>query len=157
MTEKLTVSGAKDERYKQLVPQIKNLLDDKADIISDMANISAALKFAFKFFWVGFYRVKGKELCLGPFQGDIACTRIPYGKGVCGTAWAHRQTIIVSDVNRFPGHIACSSESQSEIVVPVFNKDEIIAVLDIDSNVLNDFDTTDAHYLEIICSLLTRS
>ena len=122
-----------------------------------MANISAALKFAFKFFWVGFYRVKGKELCLGPFQGDIACTRIPYGKGVCGTAWAHRQTIIVPDVNRFPGHIACSSESQSEIVVPVFNKDEIIAVLDIDSNVLNDFDTTDAHYLEIICSLLTRS
>ena len=158
MAEELRIkNGDKQEMYETLLPQIASLVGNETDLIANMANIAAALKQTFGFFWVGFYRVIDNQLVLAPFQGPIACTRIKYGKGVCGTAWAHRQTIIVPDVNRFPGHIACSSESQSEIVVPVFNKDEIIAVLDIDSNVLNDFDTTDAHYLEIICSLLTRS
>jgi GAF domain-containing protein len=138
------------EIYQSLLPQIRALIEDEEDRIANMANIAAALKQTFGFFWVGFYLVKGNELVLGPFQGPVACTRIPFGKGVCGTAWKERRTIIVPDVNQFPGHIACNSESKSEIVVPLFVNGEIIGVLDIDSNRLNAFDETDATYLEKI-------
>ena len=144
---------SKEETYKSLLPQIRELTRNERDLIADLANISAVLKQAFGFFWVGFYLIKESELVLGPFQGPVACTRIPLGKGVCGTAWKERRTIIVPDVEQFPGHIACSSESKSEIVVPLFNKGEIIGVLDIDSDQLNTFDETDAKYLEKIVEL----
>ena len=140
----------KEETYQLLLSQIRALIEDEEDRIANMANIAAALKQAFGFFWVGFYLVKGNELVLGPFQGPVACTRIPFGKGVCGTALKERRTIIVPDVNQFPGHIACNSESKSEIVVPLFENGEIIGVLDIDSDRLNAFDETDAKYLEEI-------
>jgi len=140
----------KEEKYKSLLPQIQELTAKEEDRIANMANITAALKQAFGFFWVGFYLVKGNELVLGPFQGPVACTRISYGKGVCGTAWKDRRTIIVPDVEQFPGHIACNSESKSEIVVPFFENGEIIGVLDIDSDRLNAFDEIDAAYLEKI-------
>ena len=140
----------KEEKYKSLLPQIQALTGKERDLIANLANIAAALKQTFGFFWVGFYLVKGDELILGPFQGPVACTRIPFGKGVCGTALKERRTIIVPDVEQFPGHIACNSESKSEIVVPLFVNDEIIGVLDIDSDSLNDFDEIDAKYLEII-------
>ena len=145
---------SKEEKYQSLLLQIRELIKNERDLIANLANTVAALKRAFGFFWVGFYLVKESELVLGPFQGPVACTRIPLGKGVCGTAWKERRTIIVHDVEQFPGHIACSSESKSEIVVPLFNKGEIIGVLDIDSDCLNTFDETDAKYLEKIVGLM---
>jgi len=138
----------KEELYRSLLPQIKELTRKEQDLIANLANIAAALKQTFGFFWVGFYLVKGDELVLGPFQGPVACTRIPFGKGVCGTAWKERRTIVVPDVEQFPGHIACNSVSKSEIVVPLFDNGEIIGVLDIDSDRLNEFDEIDARYLE---------
>ena len=140
----------KEEQYIALLPQIRELVRKEQDLIANLANIAAALKQAFGFFWVGFYLVKDNELVLGPFQGPVACTRIPFGKGVCGTAWKERRTIIVPDVEQFPGHIACNSASKSEIVIPLFENGEIIGVLDIDSDRLNEFDEIDERYLEEI-------
>ncbi len=140
----------KEQAYQQLLPQIEALVADEQDMIANMANIAAALHEAFGFWWTGFYRVEGDMLVLGPFQGPIACTRIPYGRGVCGTAWAQGQTIIVPNVHEFAGHIACSSASNSEIVVPIRKDGRIIAVLDIDSVEYNTFDTIDQRYLEQI-------
>ena len=137
----------KEEKYQSLLPQIRELVKNETDLIANLANIAAALKQTFGFFWVGFYLIKENDLVLGPFQGPVACTRIPLGKGVCGTAWKERRTIIVPDVERFPGHIACNSESKSEIVVPLFKDGEIIGVLDIDSDELGDFDEVDSKYL----------
>ena len=142
----------KEEKYRQVLPQIAALVDGETDWIANMANIVAVLHETFGFWWTGFYRVEGEELVLGPFQGPIACTRIPFGRGVCGTAWAQDRTIIVPDVNDFPGHIACSSASKSEIVVPVRRNNQIIAVLDIDSADYNTFDAIDRQYLEQIVS-----
>ena len=153
MAENLQILGdgsSKEEKYNNLVVQIDVLTYSEPDLIANLANVAAALKQTFGFFWVGFYLVKDRMLVLGPFQGPIACTRISYGKGVCGTAWKERKTIIVPDVTLFPGHIACNSESKSEIVVPMFSGDEVIGVLDIDSNRLNDFDETDKFFLEEI-------
>lgn len=148
---------SKEEKYVSLLPQLKGLLEGEDDMIANFANISAALKQSFNFFWVGFYIVKKEELVLGPFQGTIACTRIKYGKGVCGTAWKEKRTVIVEDVNQFPGHIACDAASQSEIVVPVFDhRNDIVAVLDIDSEYLSHFDETDALYLQEIIKLLEQ-
>ncbi|GHV31503.1 hypothetical protein FACS1894177_06270 [Bacteroidia bacterium] len=150
MGENITVlkNASKVAQYENLLPQIKALIEPETDFIANLANIAAVLKSAFDFFWVGFYLVKEGELVLGPFQGPVACTRIAFGKGVCGTAWKERRTIIVPDVEQFPGHIACSSESKSEIVVPLFHENQIIGVLDIDSNQLDTFDEVDAEYLE---------
>ena len=146
----------KEEKYKLLVSQIASLIDGESDQIAVMANVSAAIHQSMGFWWTGFYRVIGDELVLGPFQGPVACMHIPYGKGVCGTAWQRAATVIVPDVEQFPGHIACSSESRSEIVVPVFGHNEkVIAVLDIDSTQLSTFDDTDRQYLEQICSLIS--
>ncbi len=157
MSHTLHISAtSKEEKYRSLLPQLKGLLEGETDTIANMANISAALKITFGFFWVGFYIVKREELVLGPFQGTIACTRIKYGKGVCGTAWKEKRTVIIEDVNQFPGHIACDAASQSEIVIPMFSHDEVIAVLDIDSDHLNHFDETDARYLQQIVKLLER-
>jgi len=140
----------KQEIYDEIVPQAKALVQGESDMIAKMANLSALIHRAFGFWWTGFYRVEGEELVLGPFQGPLACTRIPYGKGVCGSAWQRQETIVVPDVEQFPGHIACSSESRSEIVVPVWHKGKIIAVLDIDSRELAKFDEIDGMYLEEI-------
>ena len=140
--------SSKEEKYRNLLTQIDALIDGEPDRIANLANISAALKQTFGFFWAGFYLVKDGMLVLGPFQGTIACTRIAFGRGVCGTAWKERKTLIVPDVELFAGHIACSSASKSEIVVPIFFGGEVSGVLDIDSNRLNDFDETDAFYLE---------
>ena len=145
----------KEEKYKELMPQLAALVGSETDEVANMANLSAALKQAFGFFWVGFYRVVGEELVLGPFQGPVACTRIRRGKGVCGTAWAEGRTIVVEDVEQFPGHIACSSESKSEIVVPVVREGQIVGVLDIDSDCLRTFDAIDASRLEEIIRLLS--
>lgn len=145
----------KEGKYKEILPQIEALCSGESNLIAKLANVSSALRMCFGFFWVGFYLVEGEELVLGPFQGDIACTRIAYGRGVCGTAWQQKETIIVPDVDLFPGHIACSSLSKSEIVVPVYQDGQIIGVLDIDSDELNTFDTTDAHYLEALCASLS--
>lgn len=147
-------SLSKEDKYKSLIPQLEALVSGEEDTIANYANISAALKIVFNFFWVGFYIVKKEELVLGPFQGTIACTRIKYGKGVCGTAWKEKRVVIVEDVSLFPGHIACDAASQSEIVLPLFYKDEVIAVLDIDSEHLNHFDEIDARYLSKIVKLL---
>ena len=144
----------KQETYQTLLPQIESLVAGETDMIANMANVAAALHEAFGFWWTGFYRVEGQQLVLGPFQGPIACTRIPYGKGVCGTAWQRAETIIVPNVHEFAGHIACSSASNSEIVVPIISNKQVIAVLDIDSKELATFDDTDRHYLEQICALL---
>lgn len=141
----------KEKKYEKLLPQAKSLVEGEDDIIANMANLSALLHDTFHFWWTGFYRVIGDELVLGPFQGPLACTRIPFGKGVCGSSWKAGETIVVPDVEKFPGHIACSSESRSEIVVPVRRNGEIIAVLDIDSRQLGCFDETDRKYLEKIC------
>ena len=149
MSENLIIQGnSKKEIYENLLPQLKSLVEGEADIIANMANVSARLKDTFNFWWVGFYRVVDEELVLGPFQGPLACTRIRKGKGVCGTAWQSAETVIVPDVDAFPGHIACSSLSRSEIVVPVVKNGEVIAVLDIDSEKLNNFDDIDKQYLE---------
>ena len=155
MAEDLCISnGSKAEKYQTLLPQVKSLIEGENDLIANLANISAALKETFGFFWVGFYLVKEDELVLGPFQGPIACTRIRLGKGVCGTAWKEARTLIVPDVEQFPGHIACSSDSKSEIVVPILQQGEVVGVLDIDSNELDSFDTIDARYLEEICTYI---
>ena len=145
----------KEEQYQLLVSQIASLIDGEKDIVAVMSNVVAAIHQTMGFWWTGFYRVIGNELVLGPFQGPVACMHIPYGKGVCGTAWQRAETIVVPDVEQFPGHIACSSESKSEIVVPVFGKDgKVIAVLDIDSERLATFDDIDRKYLEEICKLI---
>lgn len=146
---------SKEEKYQLLVRQIKALVEGEEDEIARMANIAAMVHSEMGFWWTGFYRVQGEELVLGPFQGPVACSRIPFGRGVCGTAWKEEKTIIVPDVDQFPGHIACSSESRSEIVVPVRHPSgPVVAVLDIDSRELNTFDETDRIYLEQIVSLL---
>ena len=146
----------KEERYKLLAKQVEALTEGETDNISVMANISAAIHEAMGFFWTGFYIVKGDELHLGPFQGSVACMHIPFGRGVCGTAWQRKSTVIVPDVEEFPGHIACSSLSRSEIVVPVFDTNSnVVAVLDIDSRELNTFDEIDRHWLEKIVSLIS--
>ena len=144
----------KTARYETLYRQAKAVLESENDLTANMANLSAMIHREFGFWWTGFYRVCNEELVLGPFQGPIACTRIAYGKGVCGTAWKRQETIVVPDVEEFPGHIACSSESRSEIVVPVWRDDKVIAVLDIDSEKLGTFDETDKIWLEKIASLL---
>ena len=147
----------KEEKYKELVEDIRSLIDGETDMIAIMSNIAAEIHQTMGFWWTGFYRVIDNELLLGPFQGPVACIHIAYGRGVCGTAWKRAETIIVPDVEQFPGHIACSSQSRSEIVVPVFSHDEekaVIAVLDIDSEHLSTFDETDRKYLEEICGLL---
>lgn len=155
MAENLIVSdGTKDQKYNLLYSQIKALTEGEDDTIANMANIASMIHQAFGFWWTGFYRVCGNELILGPFQGPLACSRIPYGKGVCGTAWKEARTQVVPDVDKFPGHIACSSLSRSEIVVPVYFDGEIKAVLDIDSKDLGTFDETDASWLEKIVNLL---
>ncbi len=145
---------SKIETYQSLLPQIESLISGETDAIANMANVSAALHDAFGFWWTGFYRVDGQQLILGPFQGPIACTRIPFGHGVCGTAWQRAETIIVPNVHEFPGHIACSSASNSEIVVPLIRNNRVIAVLDIDSKDFNTFDETDQLYLEKIARML---
>ncbi len=154
--ELLVATGNKEEKYKTLLPQIKAVAADEEDMIANMANISAMIKDTFQHWWVGFYRVLDGQLVLGPFQGPLACTRIPRGRGVCGTAWSEGKTIVVPDVDRFPGHIACSSLSRSEIVVPVWQNGEVTAVLDIDSCDYNTFDDTDADYLQQITQLLAE-
>lgn len=156
MAEELNITAnTKEGKYAELFPQIKALVEGEKDLIANMANICSALKYGMSFFWVGFYLVKEDELVLGPFQGTIACTRIKKGKGVCGTSWDNNQTIIVEDVDKFPGHIACSSLSKSEIVLPVYNsKYEIIAVLDVDSNEFASFNKTDEIWLKKITDLL---
>jgi GAF domain-containing protein len=155
MSENLIIKGdSKKELYENLLPQIKSLVEGETDLIANMANVSACLKDTFNFWWVGFYRVEGEELVLGPFQGPLACTRIRKGKGVCGTAWQEAKTMIVPDVDAFPGHIACSSLSRSEIVVPIVNDGKVTAVLDIDSEKLATFDQTDQKYLEQLAEAL---
>jgi len=154
MTEEISLpkNANKEEIYKALLPQIKALLSGEEDLVANMANMAAVLKEAFGYFWIGFYLVKKGELVLGPFQGPVACTRIQKGKGVCGKAWETGETQLVPDVNAFPGHIACSAASKSEIVVPVLKGNELIAVLDIDSDQLNTFDGVDQKYLEeMVC------
>ena len=140
----------KETLYKELIPQAESLLEGETDEIACMANLAALLHRAFGFWWIGFYRVVGDELVLGPFQGPVACIHIPYGRGVCGTAWKRNETVVVPDVEEFPGHIACSSESRSEIVVPVRRQGQVVAVLDIDSKELAAFDDTDREFLETI-------
>ena len=156
MAEDLKIINTTDKKqqYESLVPQLKGLLTGEDDLIANLANVAAALKQAFDFFWVGFYLVKDNELVLGPFQGPVACTRIGFGKGVCGTSWKQQEIIIVDNVEEFPGHIACSSLSKSEIVVPVLKNGIVVAVLDIDSDELAQFDETDATYLEQIVGLI---
>jgi GAF domain-containing protein len=154
-TIETNLSGeSREETYKSLLPQLAALISGEEDFVANLANISAALKETFGFFWVGFYIVKGEQLVLGPFQGTVACTRIGFGKGVCGAAWKEKRTILVPDVDAFPGHIACSSASRSEIVVPVIQGGRVIGVLDIDSDSLNDFDQVDATYLEQVVEVL---
>ncbi len=156
MAEDLTITTSTDkaEQYQSLIPQIQALIEGERDLVANLANICAALKEQFKWFWIGFYLVKDNELVLGPFQGPVACTRIKLGKGVCGAAWQQEKTLVVANVDEFPGHIACSSLSQSEIVVPVFHDGKVIAVLDADSEALDHFDETDARYLEQIVKLV---
>ncbi len=155
MSEQLIIKGnSKKELYENLLPQIQSIVEGESDIIANMANISACLKDTFSFWWVGFYRVVGEELVLGPFQGPLACTRIRKGKGVCGAAWQDGKTVVVKNVDEFPGHIACSSLSKSEIVVPVVKENDVVAVLDIDSERLANFDEIDMFFLEKIVGLL---
>ena len=155
MSEDLhVINGTKQDQYESLLPQIKAVVEGEADLIANLANTCACLKEQFHWLWVGFYIVKGDELVLGPFQGPLACTRIRKGKGVCGMSWAKKETIIVPDVNAFPGHIACSSLSVSEIVVPVIRDGEVVAVLDVDSEQYNLFDEEDKRYLEQVVGYL---
>ena len=158
MADDLNISaGTKEDQYKTLLPQIFALTEDEPDLTANLANISAALKEQFGWLWVGFYIVKNDELVLGPFQGPVACTRIKKGRGVCGTAWVNAETLIVDDVEKFPGHIACSSLSRSEIVVPIIRNYEVVAVLDADSELLDSFDETDKKYLENIVANISFS
>jgi L-methionine (R)-S-oxide reductase len=158
MADDLTIiSGTKEEQYKAILPQIKGLLEGEQDLIANLANISAALKEQFGWLWVGFYLVKNDELVLGPFQGPVACTRIKKGRGVCGSSWARAETLIVPDVEKFPGHIACSSLSKSEIVLPLIQNYQVVGVLDVDSTELNTFDETDKIYLQQIIDLVRFS
>jgi GAF domain-containing protein len=153
----IATNGSKEEKYLTLLPQIKSLVEGETFLIANLANTAAALHETFRFFWVGFYLVNGEELALGPFQGPVACTRIRKGRGVCGAAWAEKKTLIVPDVERFPGHIACSSLSKSEIVVPLLDATgDVWGVLDVDSERLNTFDETDRRFLEEIGALLKR-
>ena len=155
MAEDLSiVTGTKEEQYLALIPQVEGLLMGETDLVANMANVTAALKEQFNFLWVGFYLVKNDELVLAPFQGPVACTRIKKGRGVCGKSWAENTILIVPDVEKFPGHIACSSSSKSEIVIPILKANEIIGVLDVDSAEYNLFDDTDAKYLQQIIELI---
>lgn len=157
MPENLIISeGDKSKKYSVLYSQIVSLLEDEEDLTANMANISSMIHHTFGFLWTGFYRVAGNELILGPFQGPLACSRIRFGKGVCGTAWKEAKTVIVPDVDEFPGHIACSSASRSEIVVPLFRGTDVTAVLDIDSPVTDTFDETDKQWLEKIADILMK-
>lgn len=158
MAEELIISTSanKQERYDSLIPQLEALVAGEKDLIANLSNIAAALKQAMDFFWVGFYLVKEEQLVLGPFQGPVACTRIGYGKGVCGTSWKEKKTIVVPDVELFPGHIACSSASRSEIVLPAFRNGAVALVLDVDSDTVNDFDQTDAAALEKVMRLIEK-
>lgn len=151
----IQLTGTKQEKYEQLLPIIHALIEGESDVIANLANTTAALKQGFDFFWVGFYLVKADELVLGPFQGPIACTRIKKGRGVCGSAWEKKQAILVPNVDEFPGHIACSSDSKSEIVIPLIKNDIVFAILDVDSNQLNDFDEVDEKYLTKLCAWLS--
>lgn len=156
MSENLVVhSGTKEEKYQTLIPQLKALCEGEPNAIANLANVAAAIKQSFDYFWVGFYLIDGEdELVLGPFQGPIACTRIKKGKGVCGASWERAETILVPDVDQFPGHIACSSLSKSEIVLPLIKDGKVIGVFDLDHDVLNAFDEVDANYLKEICTWL---
>ena len=151
---KITTSANKAEQYRSIIPQIEALLYGEPDVVANLANIAAALKEQFNWFWVGFYMVKGDELVLGPFQGPVACTRIAKGKGVCGSAWSQQKTLVVPNVDAFPGHIACASASRSEVVVPIFHNNEVVGVLDVDSEHLAHFDEVDAQYLEQVVKLI---
>ena len=148
------ITGTKKEQYQSIISQIKGLLQGETDLIANLANITAALKEQFNWLWIGFYLVKNEELVLAPFQGPVACTRIKKGRGVCGTAWAQAKTLVVPEVEKFPGHIACSSLSRSEIVIPIIRHNEVVGVLDVDSESLNSFDADDKHYLEQIVELI---
>jgi L-methionine (R)-S-oxide reductase len=156
MAEELIIStnADKKEKYKTLIPQIESLVSDEPDLVANLSNIAAALKQTLDFYWVGFYIVKANELVLGPFQGPIACTRIGFGKGVCGSSWKEKKTILVPNVEEFPGHIACSAASKSEIVLPAFKDGEVALVLDVDSDKLNDFDSVDQHALEQVMKII---
>lgn len=156
MAEELIISTGtnKEERYQTLLPQINALVSGEPDLIANLSNIAAALKQSMNFFWVGFYLVKNQQLVLGPFQGPIACTRIDFGKGVCGAAWREKKTIVVPDVEKFPGHISCNSASKSEIVLPAFKNREVVLVLDVDSQTLNAFDSADQKALEEIIRII---
>ena len=158
MAEELLISTSTDktERYKTLVSQIESLVAGESDVIANLSNIAAALKQTMNFFWVGFYLVKDNQLVLGPFQGPIACTRISFGKGVCGASWKEKKTLVVPNVDEFPGHIACSSASKSEIVLPAFKNGEVALVLDVDSDQLNDFDETDKVALEQVMRVVEK-
>ncbi len=158
MAEDLLINqGSKEEKYLSIIPQIKGLLKGESDIIANLANISAALKEQFGWLWVGFYLLKNDELVLGPFQGPVACTRIRKGRGVCGTSWEQLKTMIVPDVEKFPGHIACSSLSKSEIVIPILSDEIFLGVLDVDSELLNDFDEVDERFLKEILEIVEET
>jgi L-methionine (R)-S-oxide reductase len=152
----IPTAATKAEKYQAILPQIEALISSETDLYANLANVAAVLKEAFGFFWVGFYLVKGEQLVLGPFQGPLACTRIAFGKGVCGTAWKEAKTQLVPDVDAFPGHIACSSASKSEIVVPGFKEGKVWIVLDVDSDLLNDFDQDDQKYLEEMMRVMDK-
>ncbi|WP_420388134.1 GAF domain-containing protein [Roseivirga sp.] len=158
MAEELLINNTatKAEKYESLLPQIEALVTGEPDLTANLANIASALKYGMGFFWVGFYLVKEGELVLGPFQGPIACTRIRKGKGVCGTSWEKGETVLVPNVDEFPGHIACSSDSKSEIVLPAFKHNEVALILDVDSDQLNDFDTVDQEYLEKLMRVIDK-
>jgi len=158
MAEQLIIASSanKAERYQTLIPQIESLVAGEPEVVANLANIAAALRQTMNFFWVGFYLVKNNELVLGPFQGPIACTRIAFGKGVCGTSWKEKKNLIVPDVDQFPGHIACSSDSKSEIVLPAFKNGAVALVLDVDSDKLNDFDETDERFLQQVIQIVEK-
>ena len=155
MAEDLLIAkGTKEEQYRSVIPQIKALMEGERDLVANLANVTAALKEQFGWLWVGFYIVKNDELVLGPFQGPVACTRIKKGRGVCGASWQREETVIVPDVEKFPGHIACSSLSKSEIVIPVIRNNTVMGVLDVDSEALNSYDETDQRFLEEIVAAI---
>ena len=156
MAESILIEGiTREEKYQSFLTQIKRLIGEEKELVSILSNTTAALKDTFGFFWIGFYIVRGEVLKLGPFQGTLACMEIAYGRGVCGTSWKNKQTLVVRNVDEFPGHIACSSQSKSEIVVPILKEKNVVAVLDIDSNKLADFSETDSKYLNQLCQWLS--